>query len=368
MRFTCSFSDLSSALTIANRAISKVQNTITDCVLLEASREGVLLKATDKSTYVRVPLEANVEEPGMAATPSRLLYDFVNHLPNADVTVKRISDSSLEVSSLSASGRLTLADASIFPQFPEMTAVNTFRIAADQLATMITGTVFSAASTDDRPVLTGVLFDVHKDKLLLVGIDGFRMAIREDVIQAQEEGQYIVPARALREISRTIENADGDIEVHFEQGKALFETPKAEYIVQLINGEFMPYASLFPDSFATHMQIDTQAFREGIERAVIMAGDGENSVVHFNMSSDVLELSGDSRSGSSQEPIPVVLHGSDLKIALRGRYVLDVLKVVDEEEIMMRFNTPISACAIERDGLQAYRYLILPVQIHSNQY
>lgn len=362
MRFSCPKDELSRAITIANRGVPKAQKTILDCILFEAQDESVTLKATDRSLSICTTIDARVEEPGTVAIPAKLLTEFVNHLPLAEVTVDEPNESQIEICARSVVGHLQKMNAQEFPAFAEVEKKNPVRIPTDVLTSMVNQTIFAVATSNDRPIFTGVLFDIFEDKLVLVALDGFRLAIREEVVDAAEQRQCVVPARALRDLIRSFGEGEDEVEICVEGGRILFDSGRTQFICQLLEGTYMPYQKLFPTTFATNMQIDRDAFQSGLERASIMGHDGETSIVELNIKEDMLELSGAAKESSSQEPIPIILRGNELVISLNARFVLDVLRVLDDEQITMSFNTDITACAIERGGPGGYRYLILPVQ------
>lgn len=365
MQFTCGKNDLSKAIAIASRAIPKVQQSISDCILFETQDDKIVLKATDENISIKTRVEAQIDSAGRMAVPARILSEFVNHLPEADVTMKMIGDNIVEVKCQAAKSRIQLMKAQEFPAFPQVKRENPVTIPADQFVEMVNRTIFAVSPNDDRPILTGILFHIENESLRFVAVDGFRMAIRQEPVSAETQGDYLVPARALRELSRSLGDTTENLSIYFDGRRVLFQTENMQVTAQLLEGEYLPYQNFFPDSYATYVQADRELLLDSVERADIIARHADLPVIKLNISENILDIKANVETASSAEPIPVITRGDDITIALNSRYLMDVLRAVDDPEVTLTFNTPTTPCVIERKGLQSYHYLILPVQIRT---
>lgn len=362
MEFSCTQAELNKAITTASRAISKAQQSITDAILFEAGRDVVTLKATDRTISIKTRIAANVVSEGRMAIPAKLLSDFVKHLPDGNVTVQKVDETKARIQCLNAQGNLRLMNHEEFPEFPDVKLDTPMQIASDQLAQMVERTIFSTASGEDRPILTGELFHMKKDTLRIVAIDGFRMAIREEPVVSDIEGEFIIPARALRELIRSVPADGSDVSIYFDHGRVLFMTKDTQIIAQLIEGTYMPYETYLKKTFSTHISINRDAFRDSIERAEIFSDHTQDHIVTLTLKENVLDICANSQVGSANEPIAVAARGDDISIALNPKYLLDVLKAIDDDEISITMSSPIEPCVIERKGIESYFYLILPIQ------
>lgn len=363
MQFVCAKSDLKDAIGAVQHAIGKVQNAIQDCVLFECRDNQVVLRAMDSTLSIRTQLDAVVHTEGQAAVPARLLGDIVRRLPDADVSVSTSGDSTLYLQCMAAKVDLRMQNAAEFPPAIEVKENLPVSLPQSQLKKMIEQVVFAVATSEDKPVLTGVLFELSKDRLTLAAIDGFRMAVREDTILSDMEGKFVVPARALREAMRAMQDTEEETHIRFDSNRVCFSIGQTEITAQLLAGEYVDYRHLFPNSFKITVQVDRQLLLDAIQRATILSGAEENSVVIFDLQDQDLVLHSKSDAGQITEALPSVTEGEDLRIALNGRYVAEVLKAIEDEEVTMMFNTSTSPCALERHGFQSYGYLILPIQV-----
>lgn len=364
MQFVCTKSDLSEAIGSVQHAIGKVQNSIQDCILFECSGNKVILRATDSTLSIRTELEAVVESEGQAAVPARLLSDIVRRLPDADVAVSTSGTATLYLQCLSAKVDLRMQNAAEFPVPVQMEETLPVSMPQAQLKQMIEQVAFAVATNEDKPILTGVLFQLDKDRLTLVALDGFRMAVRENTILSDMQGKFVVPARALREAVRAMQDTEEELSISFDKNRVCFTIGSTEIMAQLLEGEYIQYEGLFPKHFNITVQADRQMLFDAIQRATVISGSEENNIVMFELRDGDLSLHAKSQAGQLSEMLPTVSSGDDLSIAMNGRYVMDVLKAIEDEEVKLAFNSSTAPCALERHGIQSYGYLILPVQVH----
>lgn len=368
MHFTCPKNELSKAIAAVRPAIANTQQTVLDGILFEAKPDEVTLRAMDNTLCIITSISAAVQEAGRIVVPSKILADFVNHLPEGEVTLSQPSERVVEIRSRSARGSLQLMNQAEYPSVPQVAPAKALHIPPDVIADMISGTIFAAATAEDRPILTGLLFDVHPERLKIAAVDGYRVAVREDVVVSEVEGKFVIPARALREIARVLSDGTGDLSIYFDGGRVMFIADSTQIIAQLLQGDFVRYENYFPKTYSTHVQVDREQLQESVERALIIASQnapsGSSNAIQMKFSENVMQIDATAQTASSDDQIPIVMRGEDLTISLNARFLLQVLRAVDDAQITMTFNSPITPCAIQRKGIQSYSYLILPIMTH----
>lgn len=364
MFFSCPRGDLTKAVDVVQHAIAKVQNTIQDCILFDCRDNCVTLKATDNTLAISTEFAAKVTEDGVAAVPARLLGEILRKLPEGEVTMETPTPSKAKLHCDASHIDLQLADAAEFPAFPTVDADSSIIISQGQLRRMIEQVIFAVATSDDKPILTGVLFEIGNRRLTLAAIDGFRMAVREDNVDGDVVGSFVAPSRAIREVARSMnDNAAVEVDIGFDRSRVRFSIGPTQILTQLMEGEYVPYRTLFPKSFSIHMQIDRLTLLQTVERALVLSDSSANNVISFEIRENTLIVRSESERGSMEEAIAVITQGDDLEISLNGRFVMDVLKAIEDDEITLLFNSSVAPCAVEKKGIQSYGYLILPIQV-----
>lgn len=363
MHFISPRPELTKAVDIVQHAIAKTQNSILDCILFDCRDDCVTLKATDKTLAISTTFPARISEDGVAAVPARLLGEILKKLPNEDVTFSSQGSSTAKIQCGASRLSLNLQDAAEFPSFPTVDASSSVVIPFAQLRRMIDQVIFAVAVTEDKPILTGVLFEIGNERLTLAAIDGFRMAVRETPVAGEISGSFVAPSAALREVGRVATDSDMDVQISFDRLRVHFQLGNTQILTQLLEGEYVPYRTLFPKSFSIHVETDRLSLLQSVERAIIMSDASENSVIRMEIQENALTVSSGSEKGRMEETIPAVTQGDDLRIAMNGRFLMDVLKVIEDDDITLLFNTSTSPCALERNGIESYGYLILPMQV-----
>ncbi len=363
MQFTCAKTDLIQAIGTVNRAAAKMQKTILECILFSCKENRITLKATDIALSIKTEIDAQVAEEGQAAIPARLLFEIVNRFPESDVCFNSVNENTVEISCLNSKVDLQQMNAAEFPVFPVLYQTEQLKIPQTVLRAMINQSIFAAAVTEDKPILTGMLFDINKNSLTVVALDGYRMAVRKEAAISDIEKECVIPSRTLREVSRIIGDTEENVKISVSGNMALFEANGTEIYTRLLEGDYIKYRNLLPKECATNVKVETGMIKDSIERASILAREGNNNVIKLTIEEKVVAVSSNSEMGKIDEKIPVITEGKDLKIAFNAKYVLDVLKAVEDNEIIMQFNTGVSPCTVKKEGSDQYEYLILPVQM-----
>ncbi len=364
MQFTCAKSELTNAISIVSKGAAKMQKSILECILFSAKDGELTLKATDIELSIITTITAEIIREGAVAIPSKFLYEIINRFPESDIEfIKEEEENTLKVSCLNSTMNLSVLNADDFPEFPVMEKDKCIKIAQESLKTMINKTVFSAAISDDKPVLKGLLFDINKEEISIVGVDGFRMGVRKSMVISELTQKCVIPARTLKEVAKILKDTEETIRISLGTNMALFEIEETQIFTRLLEGEFINYKTIIPKTFETDLTIDKEMLKDSLERVIILAREGNNNVINLDITDKKVDITTNSQIGNIDDEIPVIKNGKDLKISLNAKFLLDILRSVDDKEISINFNTQISPCIIKGTQNSDYEYLVLPVQI-----
>ncbi len=287
MRFTCAKADLIQAVGTVARAASKMQKTILECILFTCDDGVVTLRATDIAISIKTEMTAQVEEKGKAAIPSKVLHEMISRFPESDVTFESIGENAVKISCMNAQVDLQQMNADEFPSFPEIDRKTQIKIQQKLLKSMINQTIFAVAVMEEKPILTGLLFDIGKDSLTVVALDGYRMAVRKETVISDVSESCVIPSRTMREVSRIISDTEENIKFCVSGNMALFEANNTQIYTRLLEGDFVNYRNLLPKECATNIRVETEMLRDSIERASILARE-TNNVIKFIIEDKVL--------------------------------------------------------------------------------
>jgi len=373
MKLSCLQENLNRGLSVVGRAVAtRTTLPITNNVLLATDQSRLKLVATNLEMAISHWIGAKVEEEGAITIPARLLTEFISSLPNEKVDINLSSKTkTLELKCARFEARISGVDAKDFPPIPKIEEGVTTKVEVDALRQGISQVVFAAASEESRPVLTGVDAQFEGDLLTLAAADGFRLAVYKLPITApvSEKSEVIIPARTLAELNRLMVDQEEAVEITMSPGKGqiLFHLKNVELVSQLVQGTFPNYAQLIPQSYTTRTVVDVAEFLRATKTASIFARDGSGIVRLVAAPGGELTPGKMTVSARSEEigddvgEIDATVEGEEAKIAFNGRYLTDVLGVLNETRVALETTNPSSPGVIRPVGVDNYIHVVMPM-------
>ena len=207
--------------------------------------------------------------------------------------------------------------------------------------------------------------EIGSDSLRLIALDGYRLALRTAPIvnNGTEEKEIVVPARSLIEVARILPDDGEKATITFSRTHLSATGGDVKIIARLMEGDFIKYKQILPNEHMTRVRVNRKELLDGIERVALMARESKSNLIKFSISREMIEISANSEIGRSNEEIPCAAMGEDIEIAFNIKYLTDVFKVLDDEEIYMDFNSNVSPCVVKPINGDEYYYLILPVRL-----
>ena len=388
MKLVCSQAELNTALQLVSRAVaSRPTHPVLANVLLtaDAGTDRLSLTGFDLSLGIQTALTASVESSGAITLPARLLGEIVSRL-SSDSPITLATDEAgeqVELKSLSGSYQMRGMSADDFPELPLVESGKAVKVNARALLTALRGTLFASSSDEAKQLLTGVHLHFDGKAMEAAATDGHRLAVLSlaDALAVEttgssemdDEGENFsvtLPSRSLREVERLIAGWRGDDQVSLfcDKGQVVFLAADQVVTSRTLDGTYPNYRQLIPDGFARSFDVDRRAFISALERIAVLADQHNNVVkVSGDSTSELLQISADAQDvGSGSESLSAEFIGDAVQIAFNVRYVLDGLKVMDSDRIVLRCNAPTTPAIISpKDDDIGFTYLVMPVQIRS---
>jgi len=378
MRLTCLQENLNQGLNVVGRAVA-VRTTlpITNNVLLAADQSQLKLAATNLEMAITCWVGGKVEEEGEITVPARLVAEFINSLPNDNVDIHLLPQTkTLELKCARFEARISGVDAKDFPPIPKVEEGIATKVEVDALRQGIGKVVFAAATEESRPVLTGIDAQFDGGEVTLAAADGFRLAVYKLALakKVQKKVRVIIPARTLAELNRLITDHKEavDITIDPDKSQALFrikdKSQRIELVSQLVQGSFPDYSQLVPQGHTTRVVVGVGAFLRATKAASIFARDG-SGIVRLVMSpggeANAGKMTVSARSeevGDDVGEIDAIVEGEEAKIAFNGRYLIDVLSVLDDKsQIALETTNPSSPGVLRPVGEDNYIHVVMPM-------
>lgn len=368
MKFNCNQQTLSRALNTVSKAVStRTTMPVLKGILLEAKEDGSLnLTASDLEISIRKEISIHVKNPGSAVIASKLFSDIIRKLPNEEIFIESTDDNKVIIKTNSSEFTVLGFPVDEFPGIGDMEAKNENLIFDREIfRDMVNKTSFAASIDETRGLLVGILTEIGTEKVTMVALDGFRLALANEVMKSEEENKFIISARIMNEINKIIseDEEEENINISLGEKRAVFRIGSTEITVRLMEGEFVRYRDIIPDDTTISMTVGRAVLLGSIERASLLAKEGKNNLIKMSIKDDLLTITSRSEEGNVREEIVMEKTGDDLEIGFNSKYVMDVLKSIDDEQISMNFRTGISPCVVRPVEGDAYEYLVLPVRI-----
>ncbi len=385
MKVVCSQSELNSALQLVSRAVAtRPTHPVLANVLLTADAGSNRLSLTgfDLSLGIQTSLAASVETSGAITLPARLLGEIVARLSSDSPVTLAVDDSSeqVQLTSLSGSYQMRGMSADDYPDLPMVESGMTLKLQPERLVQALKGTLFASSADEAKQLLTGVHLKFNQRALEAAATDGHRLAVLnvEDALQdaavtdaVDDEGFAVtLPSRSLREVERLMASwrSDEPVSLFCDRGQVVFLAADQMVTSRTLEGTYPNYGQLIPDGFTRTFGMDRRALIAALERIAVLA-DQHNNVVKFSSQPEdgVVQISADAQDvGSGSESLPSNLEGDAMQIAFNVRYLLDGLKAMGSDRIVLHCNAPTTPAVLRsEEASEAFTYLVMPVQIRS---
>lgn len=367
MRFFVDTSELNAGISTVTKALpARTTVSILEGIYMKAAGSTLLLRCSDLNIQIETVIAATVEEEGSIVLPGRLFAEMVRKL-TGEMTSFDVKKNTASIESGRFRTTLQGENGADFHTMSSVSRELTVSMKPDALRRMVRGCIFAAAQDDSKPILTGALLEVDGASATLVALDGYRLALRRETAQGAQgsPSSMIIPARSLVEIARVLPDEGENVTMVFSRTHIMTDIGQTNITARLMEGEFIKYKQILPDSHATRVRVNRKELMEGIERVALMARESKSNLIKLTIASSLINITANSEIGRSSEDVEASIIGSDIEIAFNARYFTDVLRVLDEEEIYLDMTNNISPCVVRPVQGESFYYLILPVRIFS---
>lgn len=364
MLVSCHGVELSDAFMSVSKAISsKVTNPILEGIKMTAEDDTLTLSATDSDLSIERKIKANIKTEGEAVVPGKFITEFVKKLTNEMIELELNDKNQMLIRYDDSHSIIQCYNVLEYPSFMKLEASEYFSISKKDFKTIINKTRFSVALDDSRPILKGVLFDIDKNELNAVALDGYRLAKVKKHIRSDLKMNIVIPARSLDEISRLLDESEDYINVYVDKNTLMVDFGETKLTTRLIEGDFVNYKQIISANYETICVVNKSQFEDALERASLLSKVGQGNCVKFEIKEKNLCITSNSELGNVKENVPTNTSGKDLVIAFNARYFIESLRANQDEFVKICFNSPANPCVIVPVEGDEFLYLILPVRM-----
>ncbi len=379
MKLVCSQTELNLALQLVSRAVAtRPTHPVLANILLTADAGTGKLSLTgfDLNLGIQTSVKASIEVSGAITLPSKLFGEIISKLSN-DSPITLYTDEfnpQVHITSQSGTYQVRSMSADDFPDLPIVENGTCLKVNVDSFSNALKSTLFASSSDEGKQILTGVNLCFDGDSLKAAATDGHRLSILKlnNVIASDSNNDTIevtLPSKSLREIERFLStsSSDNQISFYYDSGQVVFISSDQIVTTRTLDGTYPNYNQLIPDNFLHTLELNRLTFISSLDRISVLAEQHNNVVkIATNKDLQVLNISADAQDlGSGSESIPINYQGDDIQIAFNSRYLLEGLKVIQTDNILLKFNAPTTPAIFTADNDNKFIYLVMPVQIRS---
>lgn len=366
MLITCNTANLNKAIQTAQRAIlSRPSTPIFSGIHLIAKDNRLEVQGMDINIAISETIDANIEQEGEILVSSKHFSELIRKLPGEIVSISKNSDNkTIKVVSGKAEFQLLLMNEEDYPKFPVFEGNETVSLDDEVIEKLIRKTVFACSTDEARPLFTGILVEVKDGKVTFVGTNTHRLAIKSAPYAEGADLSFIIPARILAEIARNVSDVPEKVNISLLNNQVMITIGSVIIVSRLIEGKFPDYRKVIPPRFGITCKINVKDFAGAVERVALFSTEGNYSTIKMSFdSSEVVITSSSPDVGNGREVVSCATEGDKLNVAFNARYILDILKNLDDEEAIFSMNTSLSPAMVTSAGEPDFIYIVTPVRI-----
>lgn len=366
MKIICSKAELLQGVNTVLKAVpAKTTMPILECILIDTTDGQIKLTANDMELGIETKIKGDILDKGKIALEAKLFSEIVRKLPDSEVSIQ--TDDSYRALIKYEKAKFNIAGKSgeDFSYLPEIEKTQMISLSQFSLKEIIRQTIFSIADNENNRLMTGELFEINGNELKVVSLDGHRISIRKiELKETYNPVKVVVPGKTLNEISKILTGGiEDNVRIFITGRHIMFEFDDTVVVSRLIEGEYFRIEQMLSSDYETKISMNKKELQSCIERASLLVKEGDKKPIIMNIMDESMELKINSFIGSMNEDIDIVKTGKDLMIGFNPKFILDALRVIDDENIDIYMINPKAPCFI-RDEEQKYIYLILPVNFN----
>lgn len=295
MIFTCEKQKILEGISIVQKAITgKSTMPILEGIYINANNSTITLIGSDMDVSIQTLVDANIMEEGSIVIDAKIFGEIIRKLPNSTIRIETMENQLIKITCEKSIFDVVYMNTNEFPELPEINENLKISVNQNILKNMIKGTSFAIAQDETRPILQGILFEVRNKNLNLVALDGYRLAIKSEFLDTDIDIEVVIPGKTLNEVSKILEDIDEIVDITFTNNHILFNLKRTKIISRLLEGKFINYKSLLPQEHKLFVNVNRQELQNAIERASLMAKDGNTNLIKLDLHQDNLVITSNS--------------------------------------------------------------------------
>lgn len=341
--------------------------------LLTTEKGRLKISSTDLEIGFTSWVSSKILEDGSITVPAHLLSQFVNNLPNKNISLE-VKDQKLFLNCDNIKAVINGLNSEDFPIIPKIKNISTFSINSKVLKEALGNVINSAALSNNRPEISSIYLRMEPDQIKFITTDSFRLAHKTLLLNSEElkdkikidyskSQNMIIPLRTAGEILRILGDKNADVNINIDQNQILFDLGDTHLISRLIEGNYPDYEAIIPKSFETKCYVSKKDLEEAVKLSGCFSSKLNEVTLKTIAEKSLIEVfSNNNEVGNHQTKINSEIKGEDVNITFNWKYLLDGLKNVNSEEIVLEFNGDQRPAIIKPARSSDFFYILMPIK------
>lgn len=365
MRFLVNREKLCEAVMNLSRAVAtKATFPVLEGIHMTATSNGLEMKAYNLEIGMTKTIDITCAEEGSIVFKAKLLGDILRSMSGESVSFEVNDRMVCKIKSGSTMFDIMGMPASDFPEMPTVDDCERLVFPCETLKDMVRQTIFATAQADaQKPVLTGLLFDIDEDSVKVVGVDGFRLAVRKQMMNLGKKMSFVIAAKTIGEAVKIIKEDEESVEFFVGRRHVAMCIDGYSIVSRKIEGEFIDYKKIMPSSFSTTVKVNTKEITSTIERISLIITDQLKTPMRCKIEADEIIFSCATALGRATDSYKTEVTGEQFEIGINNRFLLDALKACECEEVFVNFNGSFSSVIILPTNGDDFIYMVMPMRL-----
>lgn len=371
MKFTINKNIIVEALSNAVRALStKITIPVLNGILLNLTNDGLEVQASDSELTIKTTIEAknivNIEKEGRAVLQSRCLLEIIRKMPSEIINFELTDNNNIKIYSDINEYIIECYNIGEYPNIALEKSQNTIYLESKILKEMINQTSYAMSMQEVRPLLTGLNLKINGDILECTATDSYRLSKKTVKLKDSINSNIniVIPGKSVNELVYILKDED-NVEIDLFKNKVLFHYNNILFQTALLNGTYPDTSNYIPKDFNYMINLNLKEFYSAIDRASTIMVSKDKNIIKMVIDNKKMTLFAASSDSKSKEELTIDSNNKEkLEISYSSKYMLDALKVLDSENIILLINgddKPIIINSVDDDTIIE---LILPIKTY----
>ena len=326
MKFSCYKDKMLKAINSVVRGVaSKTTMPILEGIFIQTNDNEIKLTTYDLEIGIEYIIECEIKEHGSTVVNAIMFSEIIRKLPDTEIEITVNENNLLEIECEGSHYKLATMNPNEFPELPKIEVENSIEIEQNTLKTMIRKTIFAVSTEESRPIFTGCLMEVENNKLNLVAVDGFRLALRRVYLNKKtNDFTAVIPGKTLNEVNKILLDSFDTVKIGISKNQALFEMDNCKVVTRILDGEFLNYKNVIPTSWETRIKVNKANLQDCFERISLISSSSIEKEKKYPVKVQVdigkVTISCTNQTGDAKEELFLTTEGKNLEVGFNPKY------------------------------------------------